>query len=62
MMTCQYSALSNTHDIDIEHYVKLAKAERDEYIVTTANALVANLKSLCRSLLQVASSKLSPRH
>lgn len=59
-MTGQYSVLSSTHDIDIKHYVELARAERDAHLKSMATALVKKVKGLCRSGFQVTVSKLSP--
>ncbi len=47
---------------EIDHYVKLAKAERNQYIADKATALAESFKSVLRSLFQVAASKQSPSH
>jgi len=42
---------------EIDYYVKLAKAERNQYIADKATALAASLKAALRSLFQVTVSK-----
>lgn len=47
---------------EIDHYVKLAKAERNQYIADKTTALVENFKAVLRSRFQIAASKQSPGH
>ncbi|AZT82498.1 hypothetical protein EHN06_02480 [Marinobacter sp. NP-4(2019)] len=42
---------------EIDYYVKLAKAERNQYIADKATALAAKVKVALRSLFQVTVSK-----
>jgi len=47
---------------EIDYYVRLAKAERNQYIADKTNALAASFKAGLRSLLQATVSKQSPSH
>ncbi len=59
-MAKQYSTMPSRAEID--HYVKLAKAERNQYIADKTTALMESFKAALRSLFQVAASKQSPSH
>jgi len=61
-MAGRYAALSDAHDIDIEYYLELARAERNKYLKELAIALVAKFKGMFRSGLQMTASKPSPSH
>lgn len=47
---------------EIDYYVQLAKAQRNQYIADKATALAASFKAALRSLFQVTVSKQSPSH
>ncbi len=59
-MAKQYSTMPSRAEID--HYIKLAKAERNQYIADKTAALVESFKAVFRSRFQIAASKQSPSH
>lgn len=59
-MAKQHSTVPSITEID--HYVKLGKAQRNQYIADKATALVASFKAALRSLFQITVSKQSPSH
>jgi len=59
-MAKQHSTVPSSTEID--HYVKLAKAERNQYIADKTTALAESFKAFLRSRLQIAASKPSPSH
>jgi len=55
--------LSNRPSIDeIQDLVARAKEERNEYIAKLLSSAAAKLNAACRSMFEVAASKLSPSH
>lgn len=57
-MTDQELKLDAQGNVDIEHYLRLARAQRAEYVAQLGSAFAAKVKSLFR----VAPTKLSPSH
>ncbi|MDL0431552.1 hypothetical protein QPM17_10455 [Marinobacter sp. TBZ242] len=59
-MAKQYSTMPSSTEID--YYIKLAKAERNQYIADKTTALVKRFKAALRYRFQIVASKQSPSH